>query len=216
MLKILVKWILVNDYKVPDLLHYSNDFITASPSLTPLSVYVYLSGVRALHVEQGLPDPLQNCLCLQRVVRGIKRSPGSSSSSCLPITDSHMLFIWKSLNMHLPEHCMFWAACTLGYFGFFRAGEFTVPNLASFSSSIHLTMQDIAVNGASSPSCMRVTIKASKADPFHKGANRHIGLGSHPLCGVQVMITVLQDGRPLSGVLLPDWLRQIFSAAANL
>ena len=111
---------------------------------------------------------------------------------------------------------MFWAACTLGYFGFFRAGEFTVPNLASFSSSIHLTMQDVAVNGASSPSCMRVTIKASKADPFHKGANRHIGLGSHPLCGVQVMITVLQDGRPLSGVLLPDWLRQIFSAAANL
>ena len=92
---------------------------------------------------------------------------------------------------------MFWAACTLGYFGFFRAGEFTVPNLASFSSSIHLTMQDIAVNGASSPSCMRVTIKASKADPFHKGANRNIGLGSHPLCGVQVMITVLQDGRPL-------------------
>ena len=64
---------------------------------------------------------------------------------------------------------MFWAACTLGYFGFFRAGEFTVPNLASFSSSIHLTMQDIAVNGASSPSCMRVTIKASKADPIIRG-----------------------------------------------
>ena len=107
------------------------------------SIKVYLSGVRALHVEQGFPDPLQNCLRLQRVVRGIKRSQGSSSSNCLPITDIHMLLIWKSLNSHLPDHCMFWAACTLGYFGFLRAAKFTVPNLASFSSSIHFTVQDI-------------------------------------------------------------------------
>ena len=32
----LVEWILVNNYKVPDLLHYLDDFITAGP-LTPLS-----------------------------------------------------------------------------------------------------------------------------------------------------------------------------------
>ena len=130
------------------------------------TIKVYLSGFRALHVEQGLPDPLQNCLHFQRVVRGIKVSQGSSSSNRLPITDSHMLFISKSLNMHLLDHCMFWAACKPGYFGFLRAAEFTVPNLASFCSSIRLTVQDIAVYGASSPPCMRVTIKASKTDPF--------------------------------------------------
>ena len=130
------------------------------------TIKVYLSGVRALHVEHGFPDPLQNCLRLQRVVRGIKRSQGSSSSNRLPITDSHMLLIWISLNSHLPDNCMFWAAYTLGYFGFLRAAEFTVPNLASFSSSIHLTVQDIAVDGVSSPSCIRVTIKVSKTDPF--------------------------------------------------
>ena len=190
------------------------------------TIKVYLSGIRALHVEQGFPDPLQNCLRLQRVVRGIKRSQGSSSPNRLPITDSHMLLIWNSLNSHLPDHCMFWAACTLGYFGFLRAAEFTVPNLASFSSSIHLTAQDIAVDGASSPSCMRVTIKVSKTDPFRKGDELHIGLGSHPLCAVQAMMAylsvrgsapgplfMLQGGRPLSRVLLTDWLRQIFSAA---
>ena len=103
------------------------------------TIKVYLSCVRALHAEQGFPDTLQNCLLLQRVVRGIKRSQDSSSSNRLPITDIQMLFIWKSLNVHLPDNCMFWAACTLGYFRFLGTAEFTVPNLATFSSSIHLT-----------------------------------------------------------------------------
>ena len=90
------------------------------------------------------------------------------------------------MNVHLTDHGEFWAACTLGYFGFLGAGELTVPNLIIFSSSIHLTVQDIVVNGASSTSCMRVAIKAFKTDPSdpHKGANLNIGLGSHPLCAV--------------------------------
>ena len=29
------------------------------------SVKVYLSRIRALHIEQGFPDPLTNCLCLR-------------------------------------------------------------------------------------------------------------------------------------------------------
>ena len=85
------------------------------------TIKFYLSGVRALYIEQGLPHPVQNCLHLQRVVRGIKRSQGFSSSNRLLITDNHILLIWKSLNLHLPDNCMFWAACTLGYFDFLRA-----------------------------------------------------------------------------------------------
>ena len=49
------------------------------------------------------------------------------------------------MNVHLTDHCEFWAACTLAYFGFLGTGEFTVPNLTIFSSSIHLTVQDIVV-----------------------------------------------------------------------
>ena len=64
------------------------------------SIKVYLSGVRALHIDHGFPDPLINCLRLQRVVRGIKRCQGSSSSGRLPITDHLMLVIWQSLDLH--------------------------------------------------------------------------------------------------------------------
>ena len=190
------------------------------------TIKVYLSGVRALHVEEGFADPLKKTLRLHRVLRGIKRSHGSSTSTRLPITDNIMMVIRQSLNMACADHCMFWAACTLGYFGFLRSAEFTVPNMASFSASLHLTVQDIAVDGVSAPSCMRVRIKASKTDPFRKRAEIHIGWGVYPLCAVEAMMAylmqrgnapgplfLLQDGRPLSRVCLTDWLRQILSAA---
>lgn len=94
---------------------------------------MYLSAVRSLHIEQGFPDPLINCLRLQRVLRGIKRSQGSPAAQRLPVTDSILFVIHQALDLSSFDHCMFWAACTLGYFGFLRSAEFTVPNLASFS-----------------------------------------------------------------------------------
>ena len=190
------------------------------------SIKVYLSGIRALHIDQGFPDPLTDCLRLQRVVRGIKRCQGTSSSTRLPITDDLLLVIWRSLDLGCPNHLMFWAACLLGYFGFLRASEFTVPNLSTFSASLHLSVQDIAVDSSSAPSSMRIRIKGSKTDPFRKGCFIHIGLGRHPLCAVQAMMSYLAlrgaasgplflftNGQPLTRTSLTDWLRQIMASA---
>ena len=55
-------------------------------NLHHLSIKVYLSAVRSLHIDNGLPDPLVNCLQLQRLLQGIKRVQGSSPPSRLPIT----------------------------------------------------------------------------------------------------------------------------------
>ena len=142
------------------------------------SIKVYLSGIRALHIDQGFPDPLADCLRLPRVVRGIKHCQGTPSSTQLPITDDLMLIIWQSLYLSLLNHVMFWAACSLGYFSCLRASEFTVPNLSSFSSSLHLSAQDITVDFSSAPSSMRIRIKGSKTDPFRKGCFLHMVLAS--------------------------------------
>ena len=178
---------------------------------------MYLSGIRALHIEQGFKDLLLNCL--HRVIRGIKSTQGSTSSSRLPITNNLMLVSWKSLDLNIPDHSIFWAACILGYFAFLQASEFTVPNLNSFSIALDITVQDVAVDCRSSPSCMWVRSKASKMDPFRKGADIHIGIGNCPLCVVEAMMRylsirgtgrgplfLLQDGHPLSRSLLMDWL----------
>ena len=102
-----------------------------------------------------------------------------------------MLLIWRSLDLRLPDHLMFWAACSLGCFGFLRASEFTVPSLASFSPSLHLGVQDIALDSLSAPLCIRLKIKGSKTDPFRKGAFIHIGRGRPPLCAVHSVISYL-------------------------
>jgi len=110
----------------------------------------YLSATRALHIEQGFLDPLVGCLWLQRVLRGIKRTQGDSSSSRLPITDDIMMVIFRALDLTHLDHYMFWAACNLAYFGFLRSAEFTVPILVSYVPAIHLGVADIAVDSHSS------------------------------------------------------------------
>ena len=121
---------------------------------------------------------------------------------------------------------MFWAACTLAYFGFLRASEFTVPSVNSFSPSVHLTLQDLALDCLSLPGTLRVQIKVSKTDPFRKGTFIHIDLGKYPLCAIRAVVSYLsvrgdipgplfqlQSGQPLSRQLLPSWLRQIVASA---
>ena len=190
------------------------------------TIKVYLSAVRSLHIEQGFADPLVDCLHLQRVLRGIKRTQGDTSSLRLPVTDDIMMVIFRALDLSLPDHCMFWAACNLAYFGFLRSAEFTVPNLASFSPSIHLGLADVAIDSMSSPSCLRLRIKASKTDSFRKGCFLHIGRGEFPLCAIRSLLAYLtlrgdapgplflfRDRRPLSRALLTSWLCDILSSA---
>ena len=195
-------------------------------SVQHASIKVYLSAVRSLHIEEGFPDPLVNCLRLQRVIRGIKRTQGSSEAQRLPITNDILMIIFSSLDLSIPDHCMFWAACNLAYFGFLRSAEFTVPSLASFSPSVHSSVQDISVDSSANPSCLRVRIKASKTDPFRKGCFIHIGKGCFPLCALQSVMAYLavrggsggplflfQDGRPLSRAILTSRIRDILARA---
>ena len=142
------------------------------------TIKVYLSAFCSLHIEQGFPDPLLDCLRLQRVLRGVKRTQGDASSQQLPITDNVMVIIFKALDVNMPDHCMFWPACCLAYFGFLCSAEFTIPNLASFSSSIHLGVADTVVDSASPPSCLRVRIvfknRSVSEGVFRAHTPRHI------------------------------------------
>ncbi len=104
-------------------------------SLKPASIKVYLSAVRALHIEHGYSDPLVGCLRLQRVVKGIKRCKGSSADKRLPITPDIPTVIYRCLDYSVYDDVLFWAACCLAYFGFLRSSEFTLPDGNAYPST---------------------------------------------------------------------------------
>lgn len=106
---------------------------------------------------------------------------------------------------------MLWAAATLCFFGFLRAGEITVPSDKGYDHTALLSFSDIAVDNMANPSIMQVHIKASKTDPFWKGVSIYVGRTGNDLCPIAAMLTYLsirggdagqlfhfRDGRPLT------------------
>ena len=123
------------------------------------SIKVYLLAIRSRHIEEGHPSPLDGCLRLQRVLRAIKRHPGSNRRQRQRITIELMHIIFQSLNFSDYNHTMLWAACCLGFFGFLRAVEFTVNS--PFNPYIHLAVSDVQADSLVNPSSFRIHIKLS-------------------------------------------------------
>ena len=163
-------------------------------------------------------------LQLQRLLRGIKRVQGTNQTKRLPITSTLLQLILQSLDLSIYEHAMLWAACCLGFFGFLRAGEFTINSL--FDPDIHITVQDIQVDSRTDPSSIRVHPKGSKTDPFRQGCHIYLRQGRYPICPISAMLTYLHlrgsaalplfihlDGRPLSRQQLSSFLQSTLQAA---
>ena len=179
--------------------------LLANDSLHHSSIKVYLSAVRSLHIDNGLPDPLVNCLQLQRLLRGIKRVQDSSPSKRLPITIDLLKVIQRSLDLNSRDHVMFWAACYIGLFGFLCAGEFTTN--PPFDSSIHLAVSDVQADALVDPSCFKIHIKCSKTDPFCMCCDIYVGRGNSVICPVVAIGNFLALRGPFARatVLLCGW-----------
>jgi len=193
-------------------------------NLTHTSIKVYLSAVRSLHIDHGLSDPFVNCLRLQRLLRGIKRVQGPVSPRRLPITLDHLRAIQHGLDFSRRDHVMLWAACCLGFFGFLRAGEFTVNS--TFQPSIHMTVADLQADSLVNPTCFKVHIKCSKTDPFRMGCDIYVGRGEGSVCPIRALgnflalrgssagpLFTFSDGRPLTRQQLSSTVQSILHSA---
>ena len=149
--------------------------------------------MRSLQNDNGLTDPLVNCLQLQRLLRGIKRVQGSSPPKCLPVTIDLLKDIQRYLDLNSRDHIMIWAACCLGFFGFLRAGEFTTNS--PFDRKIHLTLSDVQANSLVDPTCFRITSSA------RVGCDIYVGRGNSLICPVVALANFLALRGPSPGPL---------------
>lgn len=199
----------------------------ADQGLKHCTIKVYLSAIRNLQITYGLDDPFAGVAMpqLDLVMRGIKRSEaekGVTKRERLPISPlilGQLKEVWApSGDTH--DMKMIWAACTLAFFAFLRAGEMTVPNNETFDSSVHLSIADIAVDDAKNPSVLQISIKQSKTDPFRRGVDLYVGRTGSDLCAVSAMLSYLSvrgmtpgplfrfaDGRTLSRQLFVEAVR---------
>lgn len=193
------------------------------------SIKCYLSALRHLQIEAGLPDPMMsagNFPRLEYVLKGVKRSPavGPHSRRRLPITPfilRKLREVWDIRAAEDNDMLMLWAAACVAFFGFLRASEFTVPTDTSFDPAVHLAREDVAVDSLTNPTWLSVTIKSSKTDPFRAGVTLYLGRTGNILCPVVAMLAYLavrptregplflfKDGRPLTRARLVDHLHQ--------
>ena len=112
---------------------------------------------------------------LHYVLRGISRSTrGNARPLRLPITTDilvRLFHAWKAFPDQYEANLL-WAAATLGFFGFLRAGEFTA---VSGSGQVPLTLGYVRVDSHVNLTFLAVTLRASKTDPF--GAVHTLYLG---------------------------------------
>ena len=95
--------------------------------------------------------------------------------------------VWMTANP-AADHIMLWAAACTGFFGFLRAGEFTVPSPSEYDSDVHLNLSDMAIDDHRLPSMIRLCIKQSKTDPFRQGIHVFLGKTEAAVCPVQAII----------------------------
>jgi hypothetical protein len=81
----------------------------------------YLNGIRILHLEAGLMNPLPAMFNLERTLRGIKRVKGDvPPNRKLAVTPDILSRIIRRLDLFSPCAMAFAAAMLVAFFGFFR------------------------------------------------------------------------------------------------
>jgi len=107
------------------------------------SVLKYLNGIRLLHIEANLPNPLDNCFAIDCVLRGVKRQKGAKTVRKLPITPNILMLFSKKLNFQKVDDIMFWGACLVGFFGFLRKSNLFSPSSNGFDHTKHLARSHV-------------------------------------------------------------------------
>ena len=177
--------------------------VSLSRSLSPSTIRVYISAVRAAHQQNGLPDPTHQNHQLTLVLRGIRRRHlPNTSRRREPITTrllTHMVrHIRHSAALSSLDRQMLAAAFTLAFHGFLRVGEFTMPPHTRFNLRFHPSTSHVELHRR----YYTFHIPRSKTDQLHHGHTIRLSRTTPAtICPVRHMRTYLETRPPTPGAL---------------
>ena len=204
-----------------------------SEGLAVSTIESYLAALRHFRViaDPHCTLPTFHSPYMKVLLHGIRRVQAQQAPARvrLPITASLMRRIKAQLSLPPASYLkvLIWAACSIGFFGFLRAGEFLVPDGAQFDPSRHLSLSDINLVTSAPQWHFLVTIKASKTDQFFQGGQVVLGATGSDLCPVEALLGsdlssrgpapgplfILPDGGPLRRPQFVEEVQQALSAS---
>ncbi|XP_070550465.1 integrase/recombinase xerD homolog [Ptychodera flava] len=151
------------------------------------SIVTYLYSVRALQIQEGLPDPLQDRPRIHLALRSVNRSQGPESTQKLAITFDLLQRLQPLFDISCTKDLVVWTAMTTAFFGLFRSGELVIKDLP-FIPATDLTVSDITFSKQSGANVIAIVhLKKSKCDPFRKGVDVIIGCSHNTICAVDLL-----------------------------
>ncbi|KAG2051500.1 hypothetical protein BDR06DRAFT_889764, partial [Suillus hirtellus] len=102
----------------------------------------YLSAVRAWHIAQGWPPPLNNSNHehINWSLRGLENLHGRKHKLLRPpITLTMLMALKATLTLSDPFNACIWAMASCAFFRMMRFGEVSCKSRVAFNTSLHLT-----------------------------------------------------------------------------
>ena len=116
-----------------------------SRSLNPSSIGGYLNVIRILHLNAGLPNPLDSNWEISMIRRGIARRMGRPACQKLPITIELLGKIYHFLDMKDMRDLSFWAASLICFYGLLRKNTLLPPSSSSVSPAFLVRSDVVSV-----------------------------------------------------------------------
>jgi integrase len=129
------------------------------------SVRQYLNIIRLLHLEAGLPNPMQDNWYIKSTLTGIDRLIGKPAKRRTPVHPSLLLSIWQRLDMQVLVDSMFWAAALLMFHGLLRKSNLFPETAKQWDNRKQFVRADFVCKSDGS---IVANVKYSKTNQFHK------------------------------------------------
>ena len=197
-------------------------------TLKPASVRQYLNIIRILHLENNLPNPLQDNWFVKSTLTGIERLLGTPAIRRTPVHPQLLIDLHSLLRPGNLFDTMWWAAALVMFFGLLRKSNLFPDSTSAFDPKKQFVRSDFSQPVAE---FMLVNVKYSKTNQFHTRTSQikfleskhvlspipaiHSAFAALPLPADSPAFVSSLDGCPMTGSKFTSYFKQLVTLSGR-